>query len=282
MTIGIFAAASTAVYWGQRHNFWSLGFDRLAYDATFCAYFALCISLKFKFSNSFSKFLAKFTNVSIPILLLISLNRTDFVFLIWLYAFFVIKSRVNLSIVLKTLVATMILLIIGLTDLTWAFFNQFPQFKSRYSDSFIQLLPQIFAYDTAINDQSLIVRRLHGEMALEAFRTNALFGKGVLPTNTYYDHFYGSFAVLGLIGFSLVVYFIFRLKKDVTTGQFDKDLAQAIFLFLSLLIPASFIINWTSSKSLWIVCLSIIALNASNNGFELKRYIEMSDRNIDS
>lgn len=273
MLVGIFASASVAVYWGQRHGFWSLGFDRLGFDANFCAYLALSIALNYKFSDSASILLARISKILIPTFLIISLNRTDLLFLIWIYAIFILVNRRRFSRVFKMFYAAIFFSIIGVTERVNLELDQFPALRSRYGDSFIKLIPQVMNGSGLGNDQSLISRKLQGESALRAFARYPLFGQGVLPTNTFYDHFYGAFAILGLIGFSLVLFYLYKLIKVVTADKSDVALAQTTYIFFSVLIPATFVINWTSSKSLWIACLAITALSASSNSFFIKKKI---------
>jgi hypothetical protein len=263
LLVGIFSSFSVWYYWSQKHRAYSFSSERIALDADYLAFLGYAYGIAIQSRSRIHKILRFFALSLIPIFLFLSLSRTNFVFLIWLTFLSFLWNRRKISILSKSLLLIFVLQILGVIASLESKISNNSAIQSRIIGTFTNFNIDSYINSKAKTDESLLLREAHGESALNTFKHNLFFGRGSLGAGDYIDHFFGAFAILGVVGFVILCCIIINLINIKGLKNLGWELRRFYLLFYSTILPASLIYNWTANKAFWLSLLCVCALRES-------------------
>ncbi len=264
VTFGLIAAFSVWFYWSQKHGSNNFATERFALDADYLAFLGYCTVLCCNFKNHFYKMLNLLALILIPIFLFLSLSRTNYVFVLWILGWSIITNRAKFKWFTFSVFLLISSIFSGLLQNIIGKLENNPAINVRFLQTFSNFDLNSYINSDMKTDASLIMRQEQSETALQIFQENIFFGQGSLAVGEYIDHFYGAFAILGILGFSIFFILLFQICSKSNLQRLLKEEFRLIILFVSTFVPATFIYNWSSNKGLWLSLLCVLAIQESH------------------
>lgn len=268
LTFANLSAFSVWFLWSQRHGLHIFPIERIGLDAEWIAFFGFIYALRFQTDTKSLSVLNLVSLIGIPTFLILSLSRTNLIFIFAIIISHFLLFRRNF---LVTSFYMSVFLVSSIVISRFLPGDVVSKTVDRFSSTF-QLFQIGGLSEQGLGmDLSIYLRRQQTQFAKDHFIENWLIGSGTLPEGQSFDTIWGSLMQYGTIGSILFLVLISAICWQLVSN--DSIFRKHFLIYFFLLVPASVIYNWPSNKSFWLANSLLFALSHS----KFNKSSELSD-----
>lgn len=159
LLFGLISALSVWYYWSQKHGAYIFSNERFALDADYLAFLGYAAALNSNFTNKFYKLTQWLTILLIPILLFLSLSRTNYVFVMWILLLSLLMNKRKIRLLAYSGIFVLIFILSGVLRFVSKSLENNPAINSRFIKVFVHFDLNSYIDNASKTDASLIMRK---------------------------------------------------------------------------------------------------------------------------